>query len=183
MTVLATVPVCVCGTAHLIGKRDPAQMPAPGGAPRFRSVALAAVCYIFRPAALRSGPVAQWLEPTAHNGLVGGSNPPGPTVFNAFRVRTLFDRSRMFAFSSRISLVNRWSNWEAWLVRDEGVAGSNPATPTNLPLTKSGSSEATGRGGVGHRDSYGDITPRTVLPVIFSAQALGERRQRSLAVL
>jgi hypothetical protein len=24
-------------------------------------------------------------------------------------VRTLFDRSRMFAFSSRISLVNRWS--------------------------------------------------------------------------
>ena len=25
------------------------------------------------------GPVAQWLEPTAHNGLVGGSSPPGPT--------------------------------------------------------------------------------------------------------
>ena len=25
------------------------------------------------------GPVAQRLEPTAHNGLVGGSNPPGPT--------------------------------------------------------------------------------------------------------
>ena len=28
----------------------------------------------------RIGPVAQWLEPTAHNGLVGGSNPPGPTT-------------------------------------------------------------------------------------------------------
>jgi hypothetical protein len=27
----------------------------------------------------RLGPVAQWLEPTAHNGLVGGSSPPGPT--------------------------------------------------------------------------------------------------------
>ena len=27
----------------------------------------------------RFGPVAQWLEPAAHNGLVGGSNPPGPT--------------------------------------------------------------------------------------------------------
>src|SRR5215831_1402881 len=27
----------------------------------------------------RTGPVAQWLEPTAHNGLVGGSSPPGPT--------------------------------------------------------------------------------------------------------
>src|SRR6516165_8911863 len=63
------------------------------------------------PASERTGPVAQWLEPTAHNGLVGGSNPPGPTIFNAFRVRTRFDRSRMFAFSSRISLVNRWSTW------------------------------------------------------------------------
>ncbi len=30
-----------------------------------------------------TGPVAQRLEPTAHNGLVGGSNPPGPT--NAFK--------------------------------------------------------------------------------------------------
>src|SRR5882724_7767615 len=28
----------------------------------------------------RTGPVAQWLEPTAHNGLVGGSSPPGPTT-------------------------------------------------------------------------------------------------------
>src|ERR1700752_4304763 len=27
-----------------------------------------------------AGPVAQWLEPTAHNGLVGGSSPPGPTT-------------------------------------------------------------------------------------------------------
>src|SRR5262245_58728517 len=82
---------------------------------------------------LRLGPVAQWLEPTAHNGLVGGSSPPGPTIFNAFWARTLFDRSRMFAFSSRISLANRWSkHWEAHLVRDEGVAGSNPATPTNF---------------------------------------------------
>jgi hypothetical protein len=41
------------------------------------------------PAPERIGPVAQWLEPTAHNGLVGGSNPPGPTNFNAFRVPTL----------------------------------------------------------------------------------------------
>src|SRR5260370_37565367 len=28
----------------------------------------------------RQGPVAQWLEPAAHNGLVGGSSPPGPTI-------------------------------------------------------------------------------------------------------
>src|SRR3984893_16855512 len=30
------------------------------------------------PCAIR--PVAQSLEPAAHNGLVGGSNPPGPTT-------------------------------------------------------------------------------------------------------
>src|SRR5262249_55871411 len=59
------------------------------------------------------GPVAQRLEPTAHNGLVGGSSPPGPTLFNDLSGALVFDRSRMFAFSSRISLVNRWSNWEA----------------------------------------------------------------------
>jgi hypothetical protein len=34
------------------------------------------------------GPVAQWLEPAAHNGLVGGSSPPGPTTgFKALRPR------------------------------------------------------------------------------------------------
>src|SRR5437899_14736 len=33
-----------------------------------------------RPPCVRRGPVAQWLEPAAHNGLVGGSNPPGPTT-------------------------------------------------------------------------------------------------------
>src|SRR5262249_32576923 len=32
------------------------------------------------PAPERIGPVAQRLEPTAHNGLVGGSSPPGPTM-------------------------------------------------------------------------------------------------------
>lgn len=30
-------------------------------------------------ASRRDGPVAQWLEPTAHNGLVAGSSPAGPT--------------------------------------------------------------------------------------------------------
>src|SRR5262245_46191046 len=31
-----------------------------------------------------AGPVAQWLEPAAHNGLVAGSSPAGPTnVFNS----------------------------------------------------------------------------------------------------
>jgi hypothetical protein len=29
---------------------------------------------------LAAGPVAQWLEPAAHNGLVAGSSPAGPTI-------------------------------------------------------------------------------------------------------
>ena len=41
------------------------------------------------------GPVAQWLEPTAHNGLVGGSSPPGPTnEFNRLR----WGRGRLFRY-------------------------------------------------------------------------------------
>jgi hypothetical protein len=36
---------------------------------------------LLQPPASCLGPVAQWLEPTAHNGLVGGSSPPGPTIF------------------------------------------------------------------------------------------------------
>jgi hypothetical protein len=31
------------------------------------------------PSRARRGPVAQWLEPAAHNGLVAGSSPAGPT--------------------------------------------------------------------------------------------------------
>ena len=34
-----------------------------------------------------AGPVAQWLEPAAHNGLVAGSSPAGPTIFLTSRCR------------------------------------------------------------------------------------------------
>jgi len=33
------------------------------------------------PGSFPVGPVAQWLEPAAHNGLVAGSSPAGPTIF------------------------------------------------------------------------------------------------------
>lgn len=33
---------------------------------------------------LAAGPVAQWLEPAAHNGLVAGSSPAGPTNESTF---------------------------------------------------------------------------------------------------
>ena len=32
---------------------------------------------------LAAGPVAQWLEPAAHNGLVAGSSPAGPTTIQS----------------------------------------------------------------------------------------------------
>jgi hypothetical protein len=57
-----------------------------------------------------AGPVAQWLEPTAHNGLVGGSSPPGPTIFSDLALTFVAVCARMFAFGSRISLANRWSS-------------------------------------------------------------------------
>ena len=41
--------------------------------------------YPARSRSSRSGPVAQWLEPTAHNGLVAGSSPAGPTSTSVMR--------------------------------------------------------------------------------------------------
>ena len=40
------------------------------------------------PRPFAAGPVAQWLEPAAHNGLVAGSSPAGPTseIKNLFRL-------------------------------------------------------------------------------------------------
>src|SRR5258708_40051839 len=38
-----------------------------------------------------AGPVAQWLEPAAHNGLVAGSSPAGPTN-KSMAVRTTKER-------------------------------------------------------------------------------------------
>src|SRR5262245_17685469 len=58
------------------------------------------------------GPVAQWLEPTAHNGLVGGSSPPGPTIFRCFFVvfRACSKTSVRVQFTNIVgqSLVNRY---------------------------------------------------------------------------
>ena len=48
-----------------------------------------------------SGPAARWLEPAAHNGLVAGSSPAGPTNdFSGFRYPVLF------AFSSTNETTN-----------------------------------------------------------------------------
>jgi hypothetical protein len=56
------------------------------------------------PAPERIGPVAQWLEPTAHNGLVGGSNPPGPTMH---RLRSLVLNDLTPKLSSKIPMLDK----------------------------------------------------------------------------
>jgi hypothetical protein len=73
----------------------------------------------------RLGPVAQWLEPTAHNGLVGGSSPPGPTsAFDALRLRRakfadrMVPRSDAWTSLERQAAGPRAGEWlrSAWLV-------------------------------------------------------------------
>jgi hypothetical protein len=44
-----------------------------------------------------AGPVAQWLEPTAHNGLVAGSSPAGPTT-HSLPIRDFPDGCKTGAF-------------------------------------------------------------------------------------
>jgi hypothetical protein len=56
---------------------------------------------------LAAGPVAQWLEPAAHNGLVAGSSPAGPTkkfsnlsgVISPWRDHRTRNRTRYVRFS------------------------------------------------------------------------------------
>src|SRR5689334_14622962 len=57
----------------------------------------------WRLSARRVGPVAQWLEPTAHNGLVGGSSPPGPTT-HSFEPRDFPDTCKWAAIGG----LRRW---------------------------------------------------------------------------
>lgn len=43
------------------------------------------ITYVIRIDIIQSGPIAQWLEQSAHNRLVAGSSPAGPTKL--FRVQ------------------------------------------------------------------------------------------------
>jgi hypothetical protein len=48
-----------------------------------------------------AGPVAQWLEPAAHNGLVAGSSPAGPTTLmirRRSRTSVVIRRSDLFPY-------------------------------------------------------------------------------------
>jgi hypothetical protein len=80
------------------------------------------------------GPVAQWSELAAHNRLVGGSSPPGPTI-KLQRVSRLtrppFSIHEIQNGNDYGNILQSWAEPLTSLVRDEGVAGSNPATPTS----------------------------------------------------
>jgi hypothetical protein len=64
------------------------------------------------------------VEPAAHNGLVGGSNPSGPTI--------LFNLPYCNIVMLKLcrTRVGEWRRLVAHLVWDQGVAGSNPVSPT-----------------------------------------------------
>ena len=55
------------------------------------------------------GPVAQWLEPAAHNGLVVGSSPTGPThcLASAEVVRPCFIKAFVPISAVRLPLCKR----------------------------------------------------------------------------
>ncbi len=72
-----------------IGRIWEPQITSPNERPNERQSASCAAKPIrlnrFRSLRLRAGPVAQWLEPAAHNGLVAGSSPARPTTSLAIR--------------------------------------------------------------------------------------------------
>jgi len=84
----------------------------------------------------RRGPVAQWLEPAAHNGLVGGSSPSRPTIHSAnsvFSTRSCFV-PRIWGFLHGLwSLLSRF--WAIWAkgpqkgLRSQGPDFGFPSLP------------------------------------------------------
>src|SRR5262249_47465452 len=63
------------------------------------------------------GPVAQRLEPTAHNGLVGGSSPPGPTMI-------CFGSFDLNALAPKLSSVNTMLDKNLFTIRPRSVSPS-----------------------------------------------------------
>src|SRR5207244_8571569 len=61
-----------------------------------------------RPSRGRSaaGPVAQWLEPAAHNGLVAGSSPAGPTSLRSLRELRLGKPAHDLSKAKRVKAVS-----------------------------------------------------------------------------
>src|SRR4051794_13023662 len=65
---------------HTRNSGEAARGPSAGPPPERISVSMRNALLLRRPRG--AGPVAQWLELAAHNRLVGGSSPPGPTILS-----------------------------------------------------------------------------------------------------
>ena len=57
------------------------------------------------------GPIAQWLEQTTHNRLVGGSNPSGPTNFTMSAANGLLIFDDACRFCRGCVRVLQWLDW------------------------------------------------------------------------
>jgi hypothetical protein len=75
------------------------------------------------------GPVAQWLEPAAHNRLVGGSSPSGPTI-QSHESRAFLTVSKTPPYFRHLSRCGRQR-----LATETQVAGN---IPRQAPLVSSG---------------------------------------------
>ena len=85
------------------------------------------------------GPVAQWLEPTAHNGLVGGSSPPGPTTqFPKSLITETLREKAALARPGRRTIFDIWS-LAGGTCRIRGlVSGQKSSGPGATPETSYG---------------------------------------------
>lgn len=79
----------------------------------------------------RVGPVAQWLEPAAHNRLVGGSSPSGPTkILNMNYLRLILrDRIERCRLSPLVLKEMVWARSSIF-----SVSLMAPVTPSSRPL-------------------------------------------------
>jgi hypothetical protein len=86
-------------------------------------------------------PVAQWLEPAVHNGLVGGSSPPGLTTHNLreCKVAALSERERVFnALGSKLGTLFGLSEPDKGLGRAIGLFISVPKNRISRHFTARG---------------------------------------------
>ncbi len=86
--------------------------------------------------ATRVGPVAQWLEPAAHNRLVGGSSPSGPTIIIVYQyLRVNFfvrlARSLWRTFAHCFDFVDLWWAPEEPPDEVEGDCGDQRSSATS----------------------------------------------------
>ena len=84
------------------------------------------------------GPVAQWLEPTAHNGLVAGSSPAGPTTHSLETRVTLRRPEAVIEPSGKASSSDRQPQWCIARVVRAGCDGEPSVAVARGPVRYAG---------------------------------------------